>query len=275
MKKYLALGLFALAVGASGCKKKAPATAAAEQGSGSATTTGAGSANGMAATTGSGSAMAGSGSAMAGSGSAMAGSGSAMAGSGSAEAAIVVPPYTPAASVPEPIKAAIAATDRSDKDRALDAGRKPGEVFAFFKIAPGDKVGEIFAGPGGYSTELIARIVGDKGHVWAQNTKEMLDKFARKPLEARLEKPEMKNTQLVESANEDPFPADAKNLDAVVCILNYHDLVNDKTDRAKMNKAVFAHLKKGGVLRHRGLTARRTARARRTPTRCTASTKRS
>ena len=62
-----------------------------------------------------------------------------------------IPPYTPAADVPAPIKAAIAATDRSDDDRALDAGRKPGEVLAFFKLAPGQKIGELFAG-GGYTT---------------------------------------------------------------------------------------------------------------------------
>src|SRR4051794_18212755 len=82
-------------------------------------------------------------------------SGDAGAGSGSGSA-IVIPPYTPAADVPAPIKAAIAATDRSDADRALDAGRKPGEVLAFFKVAPGQKIGELFAG-GGYTTELMAR----------------------------------------------------------------------------------------------------------------------
>src|SRR5688500_3845254 len=76
-----------------------------------------------------------------------------------ADAAPAPPPYTPAADVPEPIRAAIAATDRADADRALDAGRHPGEVFAFFQLAPGQKVGELFAG-GGASTELIARIVG-------------------------------------------------------------------------------------------------------------------
>jgi predicted methyltransferase len=168
-------------------------------------------------------------------------------GSGSAGSAapLVIKPYTPAADVPDPIKAAIAATDRTDKDRALDAGRKPGEVFAFFKLAPGQKVGELFAGPGA-STELIARIVGDTGHVYAQNTKEILEKFARAPLTERLAKPVMKNTQSVESANEAPFP-DVKDLDAVVCILNYHDYVWQNVDRAKMNAAVFAALKSGGA----------------------------
>ncbi|HEU4730819.1 MAG TPA: hypothetical protein VFT22_23145, partial [Kofleriaceae bacterium] len=98
-----------------------------------------------------------------------------------APAAPAIPPYEPAADVPEPIRAAIAAPDRSEKDRALDAGRKPGEVLAFFGIAPGQKVGELFAGPG-YTTEIIARVVGDGGKVYAQNSKEILDKFARGPL---------------------------------------------------------------------------------------------
>ena len=198
-----------------------------------------------AAGTGSGSAVVetGSGSAVAvGSGSAVA-VGSAGSGAGSA---IVVPPYTPAADVPEPIKAAIAAPDRSDADRALDAGRKPGEVLAFFKIAPGQKIGELFAG-GGYTTELMARVVGDKGTIYAQNTKEMLDKFLRKPWSERAAKPVMKHVVGVEQPVDAPFPPEAKNLDAVITVLNYHDFVNMKADRKKMNKAVFDALKKGGV----------------------------
>jgi predicted methyltransferase len=177
-----------------------------------------------------------------------AGSAAAAAGSGSAAAAPapVIKPYTPAADVPAPVKAAVTATDRTDNDRALDAGRKPGEVLAFFGIAPGQHVGELFAA-GGYTTELMARVVGDTGAVYAQNSTEMLDKFARKPLTERLAKPINKHVVMVERATEDPFPPDAKNLDAVVCIINYHDFVWQKVDRAKMNKAVFAALKPGGV----------------------------
>ncbi len=158
----------------------------------------------------------------------------------------MIPPYAPAADVPEPIRAAIAAGDRTDKDRAIDAGRKPAEVLAFFKIAPGQKVGEVFAGPG-YTTEIIARVVGDRGKVYAQNTTAILDRIARQPLTERLAKPVMKNTVMVEQETETPFPADAKNLDAVVCVLNYHDLVWLKVDRAKLNAAVFAALKPGGI----------------------------
>jgi len=155
-------------------------------------------------------------------------------------------PYEPSADVPAPIKAAIAAPDRSEKDRVLDNGRKPGEVLAFFKIAPKQKVGELFAGLG-YSTELMARVVGPGGKVYAQNTKEVMDKFARGPFTDRMELPAMKNVMVVEQPGETPFPAAAKNLDAVICILNYHDFVWLNVDRTKLNAAVFAALKPGGV----------------------------
>ena len=189
---------------------------------------------------------AGSGSAVAEIGSGSAGSGSAGSGSAGSTAEAPPPPYTPAADVPEPIKAAVAAEDRSIEDRRLDAGRMPAEVLAFFKIAPGQKIGELFA-CGGYTTELMARVVGDGGKVYAQNTKEVLDRFARKPWEARAAKPVMKNVVGVERPTDDPFPPEAKDLDAVITILNYHDFVWQKADMAKLNKAIFASLKKGGV----------------------------
>jgi predicted methyltransferase len=162
------------------------------------------------------------------------------------DAAPAPPPYTPAADVPEAIRAAVTATDRSAEDRALDAGRKPAEVLAFFGIAPGQKIGELFAG-GGYTTEIMARIVGDAGTVYAQNTTEILDKFARKPWTERAAKPVMKNVVSVERGLDSPFPPEATGLDAVVTVLNYHDTVWMKVDRAKMNEAVFDALKPGGV----------------------------
>jgi predicted methyltransferase len=163
-----------------------------------------------------------------------------------ADAAAPIPPYAPAADVPVALQEAISASDRSETDRRLDAGRKPGEVLAWFGIAPGQNVGELFAGRG-YTTELLARTVGDKGHVWAENTKEILDKFARKPWEERAAKPVMKNVTALERPIDDPFGPVVKDLDAVIFILNYHDTVWMKADRTRMNKAVFAALKPGGV----------------------------
>lgn len=157
-----------------------------------------------------------------------------------------VPVYTPSNDVPGPILGAITADERTDEDRKLDVGRKPGEVLAFFKIAPGQKVGELFAG-GGYTTELLARTLGDNGRLYAQNTKEILDRFARKPLTDRLARMAMKSVMMIEQPAEAPFPPDVKDLDAVICVLNYHDYVWQKVDRAKLNAAVLAVLKPGGV----------------------------
>ncbi len=181
-------------------------------------------------------------------GSSVAAGSSVGAGSGSGTAApLVIPPYTPAADVPDPIKKAIAAADRTDADRALDAGRKPGEVFAFFKLASGQKIGELFAG-GGYSTELMARVVGPTGKIYAQNSKEILDKFARKPWTERVARPINKDIVVgLERPIDDPFGAEIKDLDAVITILNYHDAVWQKADTKKMNKAIFDALKPGGI----------------------------
>lgn len=165
---------------------------------------------------------------------------------GSAVAAPVAASYTPAASVAAPIRDAITATDRSDADRKLDAGRKPAEVLAFFGVGPNQRVAELFAG-GGYTAELLARVVGEHGRVWAQNTTEILDKFARKPWSERAAKPVMKNVVAVERPIDDPLPEDASGLDAVVFNLAYHDTVWMKADRAKLNANVFRALRPGGV----------------------------
>ena len=160
-------------------------------------------------------------------------------------AAPAVPPYTPAADVPDPIRTEVGAPDRAEKDRALDAGRKPAEMLAFFQVAPGQKVAELFAATG-YTTELLARVVGDSGKVYAQNTKPVMDRYGG-ALKDRASKPGLGNIVVVEQPAETPFPPEAKGLDAVICVLNYHDLVWLNTDLAKLNKAVFAALKPGGV----------------------------
>lgn len=144
------------------------------------------------------------------------------------------------------IAAAVAAPDRSAEDRALDAGRKSDETLAFFGIAPGQRVAELGAG-GGYTTELLARVVGPTGTVYGQNSKLILERFAAKPWSDRLARPVMKNVVRVDREFDDPFPADATDLDAVVSILFYHDTVWMKTDRDAMNRAVFEALRSGGV----------------------------
>lgn len=166
------------------------------------------------------------------------------------------PPAAPPASGPVPaasaapgadaVKAAVAAPDRSVDDRALDAGRKPEQMLSFFGIAPGMRVAEIGAG-GGYTTELLARVVGPNGKVFGQNSPWVLEKFAQAPWSARLSQPALANVVRVDREFDEPFPPEATQLDAVLDVLFYHDTVWLGTDREKMNRAVFTALKSGGV----------------------------
>jgi predicted methyltransferase len=148
--------------------------------------------------------------------------------------------------VPDAIRAVVAAPDRSAADRALDAGRHPAEMLAFFGIKPGMHVAELGAG-GGYTTELLARAVGPTGVVYAQNSPFVLKRFAEQPLSARLKTPPMKNVVRVDREFDNPLPPEVRNLDAVLIVLFYHDTVWQGVDRAKMNRDIFEALRPGGV----------------------------
>src|SRR5262245_43851895 len=115
----------------------------------------------------------------------------------------------------------VAAPDRSEADRALDGGRRPAELLAFLGVRPGMRVAELGAG-GGYTSELLARAVGETGRVYAQNPKVFLERFAEGPWSERLKKPVMSRVVRVDREFDDPLPAEAKNLDLVVMVLIYH-----------------------------------------------------
>ena len=140
----------------------------------------------------------------------------------------------------------VGAKDRSEADRALDAGRKPAEFLLFLGAKPGMKAAELFAG-GGYTTELLARAVGPEGKVYGQNSKWVLERFAEKPWSERLQKPVMKNVVRVDRELDDPLPPEATGLDLVVSNAIYHDTVWQKIDRTKMNAGVLRALKAGGA----------------------------
>lgn len=155
-------------------------------------------------------------------------------------------PAAPAPTVATAVHDAVAATDRSPEDRALDEGRRPEELFTFYGVAPGMRVAELGAG-GGYTAELLARIVGPSGKVYGQNSQFLLDRYAQKPWTERLQKPLMANVVRLDRDFDEPLPPDVKDLDAVFLLLFYHDTVWMKTDRARMNRTIFAALKPGGV----------------------------
>ncbi len=144
-----------------------------------------------------------------------------------------------------PAQTVVAAADRSEADRALDAGRKPAELLSFFNVVPGMRVLDLAAG-GGYTTELLARAVGETGVVYGENPKFYLG-FLETPWSERLQKPVMKHVVRKDVELDAPWPSDLKDLDLVTMVLFYHDSVWLETDRAKMNANVFAALKPGGI----------------------------
>jgi predicted methyltransferase len=153
---------------------------------------------------------------------------------------------SPSEVIPEAVSAAVEAPDRSPEDRALDAGREPARLLTFFGIRPGMRVAELGAG-GGYTTELLARVVGPEGRVYGQNSRLILERFAEIPWTGRLTKDVMRNVVRLDRPFDDPFPADVRDLDAVLIVLFYHDTVWMEVDRRRMNQAVLRALAPGGV----------------------------
>jgi len=145
--------------------------------------------------------------------------------------------------VPAETQAIVDSPERDAADKAL---RRPGELLAFFELRPGMKVAELGAG-GGYTAELLARAVGASGAVYGVNNEFVLQKFAEKPWSERLKKPALKNVVRLDREFDDPFPAELGGLDAVFCVLVYHDFFWLGFDRKKTNAAVFRVLKPGGV----------------------------
>jgi predicted methyltransferase len=155
----------------------------------------------------------------------------------------------PASQIPKEVTDAINAPDRPVEDKALDAGRRPDQIMAFYEIKPGMKIADIFA-EGGYMTELYARIVGPTGKVYSQNGPfpEQFKKIEQTWNE-RLKEPALKNVVKVSKPFDAPdlLPVPPDSLDAVIIHLNYHDMVGFKLNRDNVNAAVFKALKPGGI----------------------------
>jgi predicted methyltransferase len=130
--------------------------------------------------------------------------------------------------------------ERSAADRTNDERRDPVDMLFFIGVRAGMHALDVSAG-GGYTTELLARAVGPQGVVYAQTPK------PSPRLIERLKSPALKNVVLVQRKFDDPVPPEAKGLDLVTLMFNYHDFGHFGVDRASLNRAVFAALKPGGL----------------------------
>ena len=192
--------------------------------------------------------------------------------------------HAPSALTRERIAEIVASPDRTAADRSNDIRRKPDQMLGFIGVRPGMVALDLSAG-GGYTTELVARAVGPTGRVYGQSAPRDPDNPSRPPaapegnvapaaptaapaqaastappapavrrtsaqaLAERSRNPTVSNMISVTQKFEAPIPPEvaAGGLDLVTLMFNYHDLGHMGVDRAAMNKAVFAALKRGGM----------------------------
>ena len=150
------------------------------------------------------------------------------------------------------IAESLAAAERPAADLRNDPLRRPDLVLAFFGIAPGMSVLDLFSG-GGYYTEIVSRVTGPDGRVVAHNNQAYL-KFAADSLAGRFEDDRLANVERVEAeANELELPP--AGFDAVLAMLTWHDLyyVDEENgwpaiDAAALIENLCTWLQPGGVL---------------------------
>jgi predicted methyltransferase len=155
---------------------------------------------------------------------------------------------------PSAIEMAVKDSNRPASDVSRDAGRKPAELLAFAGIRPGMVVVDMLPGlgaSGGYFTRLFAKAVGPKGRVYAYFGTQYDARLKRQGADPDNQFAALKRTYpnlgVIHGPLED-FVTPEK-VDLVWTSDNYHDMHNKAyaMDPAKVNKAVFASLKPGGV----------------------------
>ena len=157
-----------------------------------------------------------------------------------------------AAEIPDNIAKAIAAPERSAKDRERDARDKPAELLAFAGVKTGMKAADVFGG-GGYWSEILARAVGPTGSVTLANN-EGYANFAKDDIKVRFADGRLKDVkQLVGKTSDLGLGKD--QYDFMMIFMSYHDIywVDEKEGWSKIDadnflKQLHAALKPGGKL---------------------------
>lgn len=150
----------------------------------------------------------------------------------------------------EAIAAAVNAPDRLERDKLRDPDRHPGEVLAFYDIKPGQQVLDLFSG-GGYYSELLSRVVGDKGGVLVHNNQAYLP-YAKDELAERNYPNRFSNVEVLVSEVDD-LEFNANSFDRVFFILGFHDIFYHEAgwpaiDRERLVRHLYSSLKPGGLV---------------------------
>jgi len=153
---------------------------------------------------------------------------------------------------PSPIAAAVADTaNRTPDNVKLDEGRKPAQLLQFFGLRPGMQVLDMF-GANKYWSEIMAPVVGPKGHVTVWQAAQFLTDKNRVPFEEFAAK--HPNVSLISSPFEAPDLPKGK-FDFALINLDYHDVYWEKPERkivrmdpAAWLKTLYGAMKPGGIV---------------------------
>ena len=133
---------------------------------------------------------------------------------------------------------------RLESDRKYDKIRNPASILPFTQISEGNVVLELGAG-GGYTTELISRIVGNSGKVYAHRlySKERVTEN-RLPNVVPLRDHSLFELNKVLTENK----ITSKGLDAIVIFFALHDIYLNSEMNEQVMKTLYSSLKPGGLL---------------------------
>jgi predicted methyltransferase len=153
---------------------------------------------------------------------------------------------------PSPIAAAVADTSNRTPDNVkLDEGRKPAQLLQFFGLRPGMQVLDMF-GANKYWSEIMAPVVGAKGHVTVWQAAQFLTDKNRPPFEEFAAK--HPNVSLISSPFESPDLPKGK-FDFAIINLDYHDVYWENPQRKVVRmdpdawlKTLYAAMKPGSVV---------------------------
>ncbi len=149
----------------------------------------------------------------------------------------------------------LAGAHRSDANRARDVYRHPRQTLEFFGIRADKTVMEIWAGAGGWYTEVLAPLLRDRGHYIAANWDPSSDlKVVQDSVAAFKTKldgnPDLYDKVTV-SALQYPGamnPAPPGSVDLIVTFRNLHNWLAHDQAAPAMLRAMYTALKPGGVL---------------------------
>lgn len=151
-------------------------------------------------------------------------------------------------------QAALLSPDRSDTHMARDRYRHPAETLSFFGIQPDMTVVEIWPGPAGWYTEILAPYLRDNGKLYAAHFppdtgidfySRSLEKFENKLTANKALYDRVSITYLYPPKHTNISPAG--NADAVLTFRNVHNWAKAGKTNAVF-QSFFNALKPGGIL---------------------------